>query len=339
MIIGIPIISCLVSMIFFGITLTESVQCFWSNCLPSIFFTAIFWIGDRIITIQFRKRYPNPEEIGKRLYLQGITIVIYTALMSIPLNLSEGMFVHTFGPEVKSPSYLTSFIACFFATMLITTIYEAAFFINRWKLSIAEAEKLKKETVQAQLESLKNQVNPHFLFNSLNTLASIIPEDPIRSVEFVQKLSLVYRGLLDIREKSAVTLDEEMQNLENYLFLLKTRFGENLSFEISIAEGAKKKYLVPMSLQMLVENAIKHNIVSQRKQLLVKIYSGSDVVTVENNLQVKDQEQSGTKMGLQNIGNRYQLTFEKDIMIKNDGSIFSVSLPLISIEEYSYVSI
>lgn len=333
MLAGIPILSIIVSMIFFGLTIKESVICFSHNPVSAMVATALFWMGDRAIIGFVRRKYPGVAQDSKRLYVQGILVIIFTAFMSVALYHAEPLFEKTFGAK-PHPGYIKSFITCLFATALVTAIYEAAYYISRWKESIAETEKIRKEHTIAQLESLRNQVNPHFLFNSLNTLASIIPEDPVRSVEFVQKLASVYRCILDITDRGVISVDEELSCLRNYIFLLETRFGGNLQVDIKVDENALHKYMVPMSLQMLVENAIKHNIVSQKKPLRVVIYANTEEVTVENNLQLKEQVSDGTGTGLQNISNRYRLLFSREIVIqKNDGK-FKVKLPLMEIGDY-----
>jgi two-component system LytT family sensor kinase len=333
MIIGIPVLAVIVSMIFFGIGLSKSVLCYTSNLIPSTFFTSLFWFGDRYIIIKIRKKFPSASDNNKRLYVASFFVILYTAFISIALHQSEPAFKHVIS-NMQHPSFAKSFITCLFATALVATIYEAAYFVSKWKESIAEAEKLKRENTIAQLEALKSQVNPHFLFNSLNTLASIIPEDPDRSVEFVQKLSAVYRCILDINEKTAISLNEELACLENYCFLLKTRFGDSLTFEMRIDESARSMYVVPLSLQLLVENAVKHNIVSTKKPLHIKVSALNNSIAVENNLQVKSQQMDGTQSGLKNISNRYRLAFEKDIEVAMNETTFKVVLPLIKISDY-----
>lgn len=333
MLFGIPILSIIVSMIFFGLTIKESVICFSHNPISATIATALFWLGDRMIIGFVRRKYSGLAQDSKRLYVQGILVIIFTAFMSVALYHAEPFFVKTFGYR-PHPGYLKSFITCLFATALVTAIYEAAYYISRWKESIAETERIRKEHTIAQLESLRNQVNPHFLFNSLNTLASIIPEDPEKSVEFVQKLASVYRCILDITDRGVISLDEELACLRNYIFLLETRFGGNLQVEINTDDRALNKFLVPMSLQMLVENAIKHNVVSQKRPLHVKIHATANDVVVENNLQLKDQVSEGTGTGLQNISNRYRLIFDREIEIKKDHSTFRITMPLMEIGDY-----
>lgn len=332
---GAPFISVIVTMIFFGYNISEALECVWMNLLPSYFSTLIFWVGDRQITIWFRKRYQSPDQWKKRIYLQSIAILAYTALMSIPLLQAKPFFHHPETAILPHPGFLKSFVACLFATIPICAIYEAAYFISRWKLSVAEAEKLKQQNTESQLEALKNQVNPHFLFNSLNTLVSLISDEPKAAVDFVHRLSHVYRAILELKEKQVVTLNEELELLENYNYLLKSRFGENLHFEIRLDETCTTCYMVPLSLQILVENAIKHNVASAKRPLHISIFNeGFNHIVVKNNLQPKIQKQESTGTGLLNIRNRFMLTFGMPIEVIETEEYFSVVLPLIPIEEY-----
>ncbi len=334
MVIGIPLVAVVFPMLYFGVNMADGMGCFTANVFPSILFTTIFWYGDRTITIYFRKRYHKYEQYGKRLYISAITTILYTVAMSLLLHYSQHFFNHIEPIASLQPSYGKAILASLFPTALVTSIYEAAFFFSRWKDSIAETERLKKENTITQLEALRNQVNPHFLFNSLNTLVSIIPDDPKKSVEFVQKLSHVYRCILDLQGKSVISLEDEMECINNYRFLLETRFGENIQFDVRIDESEYKKHIVPMALQMLVENAIKHNVVSSKKPLTVRIYTEGDFVVVSNNLQKKASGVESNGMGLKNINQRYILAFHTEIDVNETETCFEVKLPLMNIEQY-----
>jgi two-component system, LytTR family, sensor kinase len=334
---GIPLVSVLVTMIFFGLPVNSAVACSVNNLVPAYISTAIFWIGDRWITIRMRKIFPFAHQTMKRLWIQGTLIVIYTAIMAYFLQHNKDLFDHShLGIPLQHPSYMKSFVACMFATVPISAIYEAGYYIHHWKKSIAETERLAHTSTRSQLEALRNQVNPHFLFNSLNTLASIIPDQPENAVQFTLKLSHVYRSILDIRDKQAVTVEEELAFLENYIYLCKTRFDKSITFEISISDEARKQFLVPLTLQMLLENAIKHNIVSQRKPLHVQVYNeGNNFICMRNNVQEKSTEVEGTGTGIRNIRERYMLTFGLPVVIEHSAEAFIAKLPIISIHDYS----
>lgn len=224
------------------------------------------------------------------------------------------------------------FSAGLFNSILVISIYEAVYFMKRYMHSAAEAEQLKREMVQSQLETLKNQVNPHFLFNSLNTLVSIIPDDRDVAVEFVRKLSKVYRYILEINDRELILLREELEFLNSYIFLQKIRFGDNLVVKMEIPEHLLEHQVVPLSLQMLLENALKHNVVSTEKPLHIEIYIGKNdqTLVVRNNLQLKQQVLDSTGTGLKNIRNRYHFASGREVETIVTTSAFIVALPLIN---------
>ena len=212
---------------------------------------------------------------------------------------------------------------------IVTIIYECAYFFGRWEHSLYESERLKKESLVSQLELLKNQISPHFLFNSLNALITLVPEDPKLSVLFIQRLSNVYRHVLNYNEKNVISLEAELKFLDDYIFLNKMRFGENLRIVYHLPVNLEQMKVIPFTLQMLVENAIKHNIVSGKKPLTITISKDGNFIVVKNNLQVKTSGVESTGTGLQNITSRYELLTNKQVEVIADTSDFSVSLPLI----------
>lgn len=331
MVIGIFILGMFIPVVFFQQSLLQAFECFLTDGIWSILFTAIFWMGNRRIIMFFRKHFADDRDLTKRLVKQTVSIAIYTLLVSVAVVYIQMRFQFGDVHRMESKGTFRLFAVSFTSSILVAAIYEAVYFFMRWKQSIAETEKIKKERISSQLEALKNQVNPHFLFNSLNTLASIIPEDPKRAVEFVQKMSAVYRNILDLNEKQVVTLEEELDTLEKYIFLVQTRFPENLSFEMHIDDSARDRYIVPMSVQNLVENALKHNIISKKKPLHITLETSGEELVVTNNLQKKITEEKGTGTGLRNIDNRYRLTFGRRITVEETEQTFGVRIPLVNI--------
>ena len=195
-------------------------------------------------------------------------------------------------------------------------------------VSQSRRDKIEKEKAQYQLMTLKNQVNPHFLFNSLNTLASLAYTDANKTNFFAKKLSSVYRYFLTTSEKPSVTLAEEMTFVETYFQLEKIRFGESLQLRIRIPAEAQGKSVIPTSIQMLVENAIKHNINTEQSPLVIEITSSGNTITVSNNYQPR-QNVKGNRMGLRNLRQQYFLK-GKAIHIEQSESTFAVTLQLIN---------
>ncbi|MBN1339934.1 MAG: histidine kinase [Bacteroidales bacterium] len=188
---------------------------------------------------------------------------------------------------------------------------------------------LQEENIISQFESLKAQVNPHFLFNSLNVLSSLIYIDQDKAAKFVRQLSRVYRYVLDFKDKDLVKLKDELPFLESYIFLLKTRFDKNLVVETDIAPGDEEMMVAPVVLQLLLENAIKHNVISKNKPLTISIKSGNNEITVRNNLQLKSSTEGSSKIGLNNIKKRYEYLTGRKIDILNDENFFAVTIPLL----------
>ena len=204
-------------------------------------------------------------------------------------------------------------------------------FIGNLRQKELEAEALKRSTAQAQLQIIRNQINPHFLFNNLNVLSGLLVKDHPEANEFVESFATVYRYLLSNQDKELVSLRSELEFIQPYIFLLTKRFPENLSIKLFVQEEEKDKQIVPGALQLLIENAIKHNILSKQFPLVIDIsVNGNNSLVVSNNLQIKNPVEPSTQIGLNNIRQRYELSTGKTITIKKDDRIFSVHLPLIT---------
>lgn len=217
--------------------------------------------------------------------------------------------------------------------LFISAIYQGAWFVRLWKHGIIEKEQLKTSQAAAQYEVLNAQVNPHFLFNSLNVLSSLVRTNPEKAEDFIQGLSHVYRYVLDIRKEEAVLLSTEVEALSNYSDLVKTRFGDRITVEDQLSPKLQSgelgdKKIVPLALQMLVENAVKHNGATQKNPLHIKLSTENDWVVVSNNRPPRFEESVGNGVGLTNIQERYQLLIDKDIVIEDTNDLFTVKLPL-----------
>ena len=188
---------------------------------------------------------------------------------------------------------------------------------------------LEKENVLAQFDILKHQINPHFLFNSMNILAALIPKEPERAVEFTTRFSKLYRSLLELKEQLLISLEEELSFASDYLFLQKMRFGNSLLAEINISDQVLNYALPPFAIQLLLENAVKHNIVSCDYPLKISIFNTDALLIVENNLQKRKNVENSTGIGLSNLRSRYELVGNQSIEIETTESKFLVKVPLI----------
>ncbi len=220
----------------------------------------------------------------------------------------------------------------FRVNLFLNCLNAIVFYMNRLKQTQLEAERLKKESIEAQFEALRSQVNPHFMFNCFNVLSNLVYKDPDVSSQFISQLSNVYRYLLQSQQKKVVTLMEELSFIESYLYLLKMRHGDNLLVEKNVRAESESYYVAPASLQMLIENAIKHNIVSKNKPLTIKLYTQNGSIVVENNLQEKEVKEESTQRGLQNIQSRYRLLSDEQVAIERTPSQFKVTIPLLQLQ-------
>lgn len=216
-------------------------------------------------------------------------------------------------------------------TLVVSTFMHGRAFLLEWRSSIEEAESLKRAHLTSQFENLKQQVNPHFLFNSLNVLTALVHKDADLSEKFIRQLSRVYRYVLEVTNKELIELELELEALEAYVFLIKIRFGDGLDCVINIPDQ-KGMLIPPLALQMLVENAVKHNIISKSKPLIINIEQiGRTEIVVSNNLQTKNQASEGKGIGLTNINKRYKHLLNEEIKIMESENTFQVNLPVIEL--------
>lgn len=293
----------------------------------SLLFSIINWITLRELMIVLRRKYPNYKDNLKRI------IIMFLLVISIAVTLDRlGSFAlgQIFGESYNHPSSIQLLVPILLICTMTLAIYEAIYFYSRLKKFIREEEQAKQVVVEAQMDALRNQARPHFLFNSFNTLRDIIENDPkIDAIQFVDKLSDVYRYILESGNVNLISLKEELKFAQAYLHIQSERFGNNLKITWNIEEEMLNKMILPMSLQMLLENAIKHNVISKAKPLCIEVYTKENELIVKNNIQVKSTQLPSTKIGLESIKKRYDLISGKTIKINNDGSNFIVIVPLL----------
>ena len=233
--------------------------------------------------------------------------------------------------EVKESFIKFPIIIGTLVTFAMLTIEISMQFFQKWKDSLIEVEKYKTESTQAQLQNLKNQINPHFLFNNMSVLSSLVYKDQDKAVDFINQLSKVYRYLLDNKDTELVSLKDELTFIKSYTYLLKIRFDSNINFDFAISSISENKLLPPMALQILIENAIKHNEISNEQPLTVTISSLNDEqLEVRNNIYLRSVSEPSNKSGLPNIIARYSFFTEKPIEIIDDSKTFIVKLPLLN---------
>jgi len=317
----------LVGLITTGIYLVSSSD---ANASPpvnaiiqGILMTAGIWLGcSAIVTFLWRK-YPWEEKPLKHLFIEVFAISVYTLLFSSMLYL---LGIKYFGFH-EAPNLVMDIFITLLITFLITSINESVFFYRQWKYNFSKSLRLEKDNLEAKYEALRAQINPHFLFNSLNSLTNMVEENK-SVVEYIQNLSLLLRYMMKSGENELVLLSEELEILNSYISLHMTRFNGSLKIKVNIPETLNNRAVPPLVLQMLVENCMKHNIVSKDKPLRVEITADTDSIIVQNNIQRKAGVTS-TGQGLKNISGRYAFFTSTKIEVTEDNETFKVKIPLL----------
>jgi sensor histidine kinase YesM len=267
----------------------------------------------------------------KRIIIGILSSFVITLAVIFLLRVFEEVIVnrHTYQEFIaneQAANYLFSLVI----TIIVSLSFYAFYFYKAYNDSKVKEQKIIAGTASAQFESLKNQIDPHFLFNSLNVLSSLIEENPDNAQKFTTSLSKIYRYVLEQKDKELVTVQEELAFAKTYMNLLKMRFENSITYEVPTEYNNPEAKVVPLSLQLLLENTIKHNVASEQKPLHVKIYIDNNYLIVENNLQKKEVLQDRRGVGLQNIVNRYGLISERKVLIEESTDCFKVKIPILT---------
>jgi two-component system, LytTR family, sensor kinase len=305
----------------FGLQLT-----FLQIIFNSIVSSGLIWGGCIVIVGFVWKKFPWEYQPIIHLFTEISLILLYLAIYISIFNL---LLMQKTGISFRAgiEANRSDIVFTVLVTFLITTIHEALFFYKQWKFNFSKSVSLEKDNLEARYNSLKSQVNPHFLFNSLNSLMSLLENNP-KAEEYVQNLSEYLRYVLLSSSRETVTLQEELENVEKYIDLQKLRFGENFVVEVSVNTASLQMMIPPLALQMLVENCVQHNIIAKSHPLKVHLFDDEKRITVVNNLQKKNDHES-TGHGLKNIEGRYRFAEEGNIKIESDERFFTVSIPLL----------
>lgn len=300
-------------------------------------FFMISFIAEAHIQVNYllNKIYPYERNVVVRVMIQviisisimkGIHILVFPHLNEIVSSgLVEFLKIRGDGFFYAFTTVLVVSISVFINSLLISF-----YFFSQWKESLLKAEKLEKEKALVQFEGLKNQLNPHFLFNAFSALNSLINEDKELASKFLKHLSKVYRYILQTKDNETVPLQTEMDFIQNYIFLLNTRFNGMLTITEDIEESAYERKIVPVTTQNLVENAVKHNIISHEKPLHIRLYTKDHYLVVENNLQRKGQVETSNGDGLMKLKSLYSYLTPAEFIVEEDQNMFRVKVPLIN---------
>lgn len=322
-----------VGTVFFNLnTLIDAPVSRWRFVTFGIFSLYLSWFTIRALVIQAQRQYAGLEYTRRRIIWLAVLSVPATALLVLVRLLFNRYYVFSglYEPDIGDPLFMFG-IGLFYAT-IIGAIYEARYFFRQWVIEKRASEELRRAKLEMQLSSLKEQVQPHFLFNSLNSLQALVKaSENDKAVRFIGDLAQVYRYLLQSNEQTLITLEDELTFAHAYLNLLKTRFDEGLRLDIAIDPAYRTYRLPPLTLQLLIENAVKHNVVSASRPLTIRLHSnGHQTLVVENNLQRRPRaDMMSARKGLLTISQKYRLLGQPDVDIHETEQSFIVTVPLI----------
>lgn len=326
-------ITLIFALLFTLINQNFSLKAIGYTLLISAMYSFGLGFAQGIINDSLSNKWDWIEHTNTRIWAGIVTTVLYT--VPVVLLIDYVNFIVISGHNIDrffSGRYLWQHVFYIILSFGVSAFIHARGFMIQWKNSVKQ-ESTKQEIVAktetAKFESLKNQLDPHFLFNSLNVLTSLIGENPQQAERFTTKLSKVYRYVLEQRNKDLVPIEEELKFAKTYMELLGMRFEEAVQFNIPDNISNNELKIVPLSLQLLLENAVKHNVVSTSKPLTINIYEEGSYLIITNNVNPKEAIGKSTKIGLQNIADRYGLITDKGVKIENNNKTFKVSLPLL----------
>lgn len=329
-----PVFAFLLNCINFGSQYFSNFGFFLLVTMVSFVWFCLDFVTCGVIAVFFKKRYPLETQVTKRLSLMIVAFLITTGLFLAALfNVFESIdfFEYRFNRNAFAWSYLVLGVISIFLTFLMEGIAR----YKVWRLNRQETEKLNEVYKRSQLQGLKSQVNPHFLFNSLNSLSSLIQCDEDKAVKFLDEMSKVYRYMLGNDDEQLVTLEQELKFLDSFMYLLKTRFGDALRLNINIKDEDKTKLVAPLTLQLLIENAFSQNIVCKTDPLLISISSNvNGFLDIENNVQCKVVcDTVDFKVGFDILIRKYELLGQPISVDETSKKNRLVQLPLINKEE------
>ena len=331
---GIPLLSLLIAAAYRPTGANGQWPALAVHWVISLYFTAGYWLSNRHLWQWLLRRYPQPEQTQRRLWtLAGLAVAVTTlatVLLVLPLHL---LLPDWF--SMAPAALLRAVLFSLMPTMVVLTLYETLYFFQQWKANARRANDLARASTQAQLDALQSQLDPHFLFNNLNTLAALIEPGNAPAQAFVEQLADVYRYVLLAQGRATVPLAEELAFVEAYLALHKARFRNNLVVELGIAPAALARRVAPLSVQLLVENALKHNVASRQHPLHLRLTTTPEApgfLLVENTLRPRTAGLApGTGTGLANVRRRYELLGAAHaVELTHADGLFVVKLPLLS---------
>jgi len=314
---------------FMGLNQPQEWTFVWKRLVITFIIWLVMWFGNEYVSHFTDRFYSWLKEPGKRFVIGLLASAVYSVLAMLIL---KWIFVFTLGINITDNSPATLISTAIISVLVLSAMYLRQFLYAWRELALQEVQ-IKNELLASNFEALKNQVNPHFMFNSLNTLTSLIYQNQDLAAKYVGQLSKVYRSVLTANKNEVITIEEELKMLESYIFLQSIRFEDRFKVLIELEDEVKKKSIPPMVLQMLIENCIKHNEITVEKPLIINIYQEEDMVCVKNTKALK-QVLPGDKssIGLANIKSRYEMLSDTPVEILDRDVEFIVKLPLLIVE-------
>ncbi len=311
-----------------GISYPQEWQYLWKRFVITFIIWLVMWYGNGFVAHSLDGIYTFLKDPVKRFILGIIAAGIYSGLAMLGLI---WFFKTTVNISIAGNVSTTVFFAVLFS-VLIYMVLLAKEFLFSWRELALQEEKMKNEVLASNFETLKSQVNPHFMFNSLNTLTSLIYQNQELAAKYVGQLSKVYRSVLTTQKEEIITVAEELKTLESYIFLQSIRFEGKFKVSIELNDDVKKESIPPMVLQMLVENCIKHNEITEEQPLKIEVFAEGTMICVKNKI-AKKQVLPGdnSSIGLANIKARYKMLSEIPVEIFDNGNKFIVKLPLLTV--------
>ncbi len=304
----------------------------FSHYANSILYGALLgwtiWKGNQLLGLYFDYKMPWDKNPTKSFLYRIISSVIFSMVDIVIVSYLIYTYIYKINVFDNIRPLINYALVAFVIAMLVTTIIYLYHFFISWRESLIQSEKYKRDALSMQYETLKSYVNPHFLFNSLSVLSSLVEKDTQKSQQFIKQLSDIYRYVLEQKDKELVPLKVEFEFIKSFIDLNKIRHGDNLKVDIRIDnfEG----FVIPLSLQILVENALKHNIISEEEPLTITISRENSALIVQNNLQIRKTISDANGIGLETIQKRYEMLTSEPLIIQSEGGYFRVKIPIIS---------
>lgn len=321
------VLSGLITYAFAGNDLFTNFSTGCKNLLYGFCIGCTLWKGNQFIGWESRYYFPWEQNPGRTLIVSSIASIVFTVLDILIINYVYFWFVFNINIFDNLGRWIMQMVTIFFISLIITMTFYLAYFFKWWRIAAVNEEKLKQEATQLRYQALKNQINPHFLFNSLSVLSSLVETDTAKAKLFIQQFSDIYHYVLDQRDKELVTLAEEIKFAQSFINLHQIRHGENLIISVDVKDPSG--YIVPLSLQILLENCFKHNIISEGKPLFIKLWRDDNYIIVQNSLQKKRTIQDSARIGLETIRKRYEYLSQHPMEVIQDDKHFTAKIPIV----------